>query len=376
MTGIIEVHKSDAGVLAASDDEHAVAAWLAARGQRSTHTRESYQRESRRLLIWLRARRLTLRTMTVEDVHSFYEHLASPPTHWIRPRKPAANALLLDTQLLAGPLSPKSINYARTVLGQMMSYLQDAGYVQRNAFRLSAVQPETRSTMATRHLDVATWQWLWRWITELPACSQEEQRLASRVRWLFALLYHSGLRVSEVAAARMSDFVRTEQGWRLRVIGKGRKEGFVTVNSVLLEELVRHRQMHGLPPLPVPQEREPLVPPVRGDRLRLLTTRSISNIVRAVSTEAASLCGDPHIRNGIERMSTHWMRHTSATHRLAAGARLETTQDEYRHSNINTTRLYAAVLDEARREHAEKLAELARGPRKGAGDGVEPPAIP
>ena len=139
MTGIIEVHKSDAGVLAATDDEHAVAAWLAARGQRSTHTRESYQRESRRLLIWLRARRLTLRTMTVEDVHSFYEHLASPPTHWIRPRKPAANALLLDTQLLAGPLSPKSINYARTVLGQMMSYLQDAGYVQRNAFRLGAL---------------------------------------------------------------------------------------------------------------------------------------------------------------------------------------------------------------------------------------------
>lgn len=346
--------------LSARYDDQAIAAWLAARGGRSTHTLKSYRREAQRLLLWMRERRLTLRTLKVEDVHAFFGHLAQPPKHWSRPHKPKADDLLLDTQVMAGPLSPKSINYSRTVLGQMIGYLQDAGYLQRNVFRLSAVQAEVRSSMANRHLDLAAWQWLWQSIISMPTDHAESARIAQRTRWLFALLYHAGLRTSEVAAGRMSDFRRTDDGWRLRVVGKGKKEGFVTVNSELLRELVRYRQALELPPLPVPGERELLLAPIRGDRHEPLSTRAIWDIVKAAATAAAEASDDPHVKATIGQMSTHWMRHTSATHRLAAGARLETTQDEYRHANINTTRLYAAVLNEARREDAEKLAELAR----------------
>jgi site-specific recombinase XerD len=55
-------------------------------------------------------------------------------------------------------------------------------------------------------------------------------------------------------------------------------------------------------------------------------------------------------------MTTHWLRHTNATHRLLAGASLETTQDELGHADPHTTRIYAKTSDTKRREDAEKLA--------------------
>lgn len=57
-------------------------------------------------------------------------------------------------------------------------------------------------------------------------------------------------------------------------------------------------------------------------------------------------------------MTTHWMRHTNATHRLMAGASLETTQDELGHADPRTTRIYAKASDTRRKEDAEKLAKL------------------
>ena len=57
-------------------------------------------------------------------------------------------------------------------------------------------------------------------------------------------------------------------------------------------------------------------------------------------------------------MTTHWMRHTNATHRLLAGASLETTQDELGHVSPTTTRIYTHTMDSQRDEDAEKLAQL------------------
>ena len=50
------------------------------------------------------------------------------------------------------------------------------------------------------------------------------------------------------------------------------------------------------------------------------------------------------------------MRHTNATHRLQAGALLETTQDELGHTDPRTTRIYAKVSNKQRQHDAELLA--------------------
>lgn len=64
----------------------------------------------------------------------------------------------------------------------------------------------------------------------------------------------------------MGDFVRKDRAWSLRVLGKGNKEKFVTVNSTLLRELVRYRKSLKLADYPVPGEDFPLVASVNAAR--------------------------------------------------------------------------------------------------------------
>ncbi len=349
--------------IAARNDLEAAAVFLRARSSGSSNTFEAYRKEVVRLLVWLDEKQLTLSAMSVDDVHAFYNHLAKPPAHWLRPRKPRRAETLTLTQLLIGPLSNKSIQYARTVLGHLMKYLQHAGYLQRNVFALSLRPAVVTSTAPTKLLDLESWQWFWRWLTTRPAVTRSDAAHVARSRWVFALLYHSGIRREEVAHGSMGDFTRNDRAWSLHVLGKGNKERFVTVNSSLLAELRRYRRSLATDEYPVPTETDPLVRSLQKRRkVQHLTPRAIGELVSETARAASLDCGDEHIRARLEHLSTHWMRHTNASHRLQAHASLETTQDELGHADPRTTRIYAKVNDDARREDAEKLANLAAQP--------------
>lgn len=345
--------------LGARTDAQAAAVWVRAKAGRTVNTFDAYRREAARLLIWLDEQGLSLKEMKVDHVHLFFKHLASPPLHWMRPRKPPRDIELARTQVLAGPLSASSIAHTRTILGGMCSYLQDAGYLQFNVFKLSIKPAVVVSEHQDRALYLESWFWLWEWACSLPRTNARVAAAGVRARWLFALLYHSGMRREEAAHGVMGDFVRTDQGWFLRIIGKGSKERMVAVNSLLLDELIRYRRSWGLADFPYPGEEFPLVATINARaRTRTLTPRSIGLIIQGLSRAAAGDCEDAQIRDQIVRMTTHWMRHTNATHRLAAGAALETTQDELGHTDPRTTRIYAKTIDSKRQEDAQKLAEL------------------
>lgn len=352
--------------IAARNDLEAAATFLRARSSGSDHTFEAYRKEVVRLLVWMDEQRLTLADMTVNDVHAFYKHLGKPPKHWLRPRKPRRDETLRVTQLLIGPLSNASIQYSRTVLGHMMKYLQHAGYLQRNVFLLSLKPAVMKASVPTKLLDLEDWQWFWQWLTTRPTPTSYDAARVARRRWVFALLYHSGIRREEVAGTTMGDFTRNDRTWTLRVLGKGNKERFVTVNSALMAELRRYRSGLRLKEYPTPTERFPLVLSLHthdaGRKLRHLTPRAIYAVVAKTAREAARDCEDAHTRERLEKLSTHWMRHTSASHRLQAKASLESIQDELGHADPRTTRIYTHVHDEVRREDAEKLARLASQP--------------
>lgn len=354
---------SGAIALEAGTDIEAISAWLMARGGRTSNTFDAYRRESTRLLLWLNEQRLGLRDLKVEHVHEFFQLLANPPKRWLRPRKLARGQQLAPTQVFVAPLAASSIGYSRTVLGQMYNYLQDAGYLQHNPFRLSAKPAAVNKSVSARSLDLESWDWLWHWIIRMPRETDREAARAVRTRWLFALLYHAALRREEVAIGTMGDFVRTDGEWQLRVIGKGQVERMVTVNSALLQELTIYRAWHGLSPAqPLPSETFPLVISVyQGHGVTALTPRAIGKSINEIADQAQAACPDEHIRAKISKMSTHWLRHTSATHRLRAGARLETVQDELGHKDPKTTRIYTKDLTDQRREDAERLVRLQNG---------------
>jgi len=342
--------------LNARNDIEAVTTWLIARGCRSQNTFAAYRRAAVLLLTWLDERGLTLADMKVEHANDFLRHLGNPPAHWLRPRNVKQDDLL-PTQLLTKALDGKSINYIRTVLGQMTTYLHAAGYLTRNIMHLTMRLPAVERSMAERHLDQRSWAWLESWVSRLPRSTDHEAAQAARARWVMALLYHTGIRREEAAIGRMGDFVRDDKTWRLRVVGKGKVERYVTVNTRLIEELMLYRSaMDMSPPLPSPNEATPLVVPFRGDRTRTMSPRAIGKIVAEISNLAAANCPDEHIKARLEAMSTHWMRHTNATHRLAFGASMKTTQDELGHKDPRTTGIYAKVADGQRIADAEKLA--------------------
>jgi site-specific recombinase XerD len=345
--------------ITAKNDVEAATTWLYAAGARSPNTFDAYRREATFLLIWLTEQGIALDGMKVEHALAYFELLADPPLHWVKTRR--SDPALLPTQVLLGARSPKSIAYSQTVLKQMCQYLQkDAGYLRWNVFSLVGKPTTITETQPTRLLDLEGWRWLWDWLCALPCGKPAEAAHATRARWLFALLYHTGLRRQEAAQGRMGDFIRENGQWFLRVIGKGKRTRLVSINSTALHELIRYRRSLDLRDYPQPGEDLPLIPSVKSSkasrRNKPLTPRAIGLLVHGIAKQAQAQCPDGHIRSRIKQMSTHWMRHTNATHRLMFGASLETTQDELGHADPKTTRIYAKTTNKQRQADAEKLA--------------------
>jgi site-specific recombinase XerC len=148
-----------------------------------------------------------------------------------------------------------------------------------------------------------------------------------RDRALFVLMYHHGLRVGEVLLLRRGD-VDLGRG-RLLV---RRLKGGTWSEQILFggtSQLLRHhlaRTSCG------PEE------PLFAGRFGPLQRRQI----QARFVRYRMKAGLP------QRLTTHSLRHSIATHLLDAGASLEFVQDHLGHRNIRSTAIYARITDRHR----------------------------
>ncbi len=356
----LELSRRGPSALAARNDTEAVAAWLDNRAKRSEATRRAYARVAHTFLLWMHEQGIaSLASLRVEDGAAYLRHLQSPPAHWIRTSpKPGKDEVLLSTMVLMGPLSARSVAWHRTVLVQMLGYLADSGYLARNVMHLTAHPRVVEDLVDLKSFSLEDWGWLAAWLGRL-----EPTPTNVRQRWVLEFLYHTGLRREEAAAARFSDLVRKNLGWALQVVGKGGKRRLVTLDSALMSAMRTYRVAIGLPEFPTASEDGPIIERLRrpaSGGARNMTPGQIGAIVQAVLATAASDCTDLYTRARLQSASTHTMRHTNVSHRLAAGARLETTQDEVGHASIVTTRLYVHTAEVQRREDAELLNTLYR----------------
>jgi integrase/recombinase XerC len=352
-------------LIAANSDDAAILTWLEVKGNKSDTTRQSYAKEARRFHIWCRYRGYSLSDINLEDVNAYFRFLANPPAMFIRPRNPKKTDRLTPTQILPGPSSVAGVQYARKILSQMYSYLQDSRYLAGNPFAISAApvaetaQDRRAHAKAKRvkYLTIEAWLLLWNYIVTMPSTTRMEQAHAIRCRWLFALLYHTGMRRSEILSGQMGDFIKHDGSWSLLVpIAKGDKSRQLTVNSALLRELRLYRAAIKLPEFPNPSETTPLLATI-NQRDTPLCPSLINRIFMSVREQAVlHVTNDPHIRVQFERMTPHTIRHSFATHRTAYGISLEMTQQELGHSNLQTTQIYAKLMDNQLRQAAEKLA--------------------
>lgn len=361
----------------AQDDLQAIAAWLSEFSD-SPNTLANYRKEVERLLMWSAAliEPKPISGLTREDFVAYDRFLADPqpPERWVGPPLPRANpnwrpfswrhespkekehrlaealkAGVPPNSLRKGGLAPDSRRQSFDVLRSLYSYLHKVGYLLVNP--LSAKTRKRRKTAqrkrVTRYLDRATWRYLVDHIESLPRKTKRDQQHYHRVRWLFYLLYLTRARRAEVANAKMTDFYQDDIDglWYWAVTGKGSKDRDIPVSNELHAEFVHYRRFQGLPDNPGVHEDTPLVLSVTGKTG--LSPKAVYLVVKQVChTAAVSIAAiDAQKAAKLEQTTTHWLRHTSATHFVDEGGDLRVAKETLGHGSIETTMIY---------QHAEK----------------------
>ena len=148
-----------------------------------------------------------------------------------------------------------------------------------------------------------------------------------RDRAILELFYASGLRISELAGARLENLNLQER--IIRVTGKGSKTRLVPIGRIACEALERYLAV----------ERKLMVGRKTGNEVFLsrhgkkMTTQRIWQILKEIAAAA-----------GIEaNVYPHLLRHSFATHLLANGADLRIIQEMLGHADIATTQIYTHV---------------------------------
>ena len=172
--------------------------------------------------------------------------------------------------------------------------------------------------------------------TDVRAGEAREPWILARDAAVLALLYGSGLRISEALALKRNDIPAPGRGDVITVTGKGNKARMVPV----LAQVARLAAEYiALCPYDLPAE-GPLFVGARGGPLS-------PRIVQLAMARLRGALGLP------ETATPHSLRHSFATHLLARGSDLRAIQELLGHASLSTTQVYTAV-------DTERLLEVYR----------------
>ncbi len=369
-------------LLAATNDLQAVKAWLGAKAKgpapavrqgvrseaeaawdsaRPRCTGRAYRKEVERLLLWcILERGKPLSSLTTEDATAFRDFLLAPPPAWCgghpHPRGHPA------WRPLQGPLSPRSVSYALGVLANLFGFLVDQSYVTGNPFRgVAPPGPVESGPDVGRAFTHAQWTFI-----QLQLAALQPGLASARLRMALPLLYDSGLRLSELVAARTADLAAVRlgrppepsvEGWMLRVRGKGGRVREVPVDDRWVRgALADYLMKRGLSADPRAVADVPLLAPAIPNaapdagiaassfhqQLKRFLLRCAQTLEATDSGGAALLC----------RASCHWWRHTAISHALDSGVPLQVVRENVGHMSLSTTSRYVTV------EAARRLAAM------------------
>lgn len=330
--------------LNADNDYQAVQAWLSL--HESGATLRAYRKEVERLILWaIMERGRALSSLTVEDAVAYRAFLRrpSPASRWVGPSKPRTSP---EWRPFGGPLSARSVAYAVSVIGALYRWLMEQGYLLANPFSGIKVRGTSKArVMNTSHVftqgewgivraiaDGLEWSYGW---TE-PA--------ARRLRFILDFAYATGLRAAELVGVTLRSIVTDDHDdhW-LQFTGKGSKVGKVALPPLARSALDRYLMQRGLPATRAQWDlKTPLIDSldqfggkgITATRLLVILKRFFGIAAKQMETD------HPALAEKLQQATTHWMRHTHATHALAMGAELVTVRDNLRHSSISTTSIY------------------------------------
>lgn len=194
--------------------------------------------------------------------------------------------------------------------------------------------------------------------TRLAELARVEGGFLALRRWaLLELLYSCGIRLAEAQGLDLLDVDLSRR--EARVMGKGRKERVVPLGRGAVEAIEAY----------LPARSEVLRPRPDGAAGRpsgapalFVSTRATRLSKRQIQRDVTAALRS--VSEG-ERLSTHSLRHSFATHLLDRGADLVSVKELLGHASLSTTRIYTHTsVERLKRVHARAH------PRGGDGDDV------
>jgi len=243
-----------------------------------------------------------LMTITPERARNYITDLQAREVKWVdHPNHPAEHS----------KLSPFTVRKVVKVLRGFGTWLDRQGYA--NPFSELEIPKVPKYT-----LDVLTNAEIERLLAEVNPATSAGGRLFAIV----LLMLDSGLRIGEVASARLPDLDLTRR--QLKVMGKGRKERFVPFGQRCAQALTRYIHMHRAQPIR-PDDNHLFLSP---DGMAM-TRNSLLQVIRRL-----------RVACGITRLHAHLFRHTFAVNFLINGGDLRTLQLIMGHESLAVTQRY------------------------------------
>ncbi|QCK86256.1 tyrosine recombinase XerC [Phreatobacter aquaticus] len=222
----------------------------------------------------------------------------------------------------ADGLEARSIGRALAAVRSFSRFLEREGEGRMAAF--AAVRTPKAGTRLPRPLAIGAA----RQVVSAEARDHEDTApwVIARDSAVLALLYGSGLRISEALGLRQKDAPKPGEQGQLTVLGKGQKTRQVPVIAKVATAIDDYRK---LCPWSLGPD-DPLFVGVKGGQLS-------PRIIQLAMERLRGALGLP------ASATPHALRHSFATHLLGRGGDLRSIQELLGHASLSTTQVYTAV---------------------------------
>jgi integrase/recombinase XerD len=207
-----------------------------------------------------------------------------------------------------------TLAYEINALKSLFSYATQLGYLEVNIGKLLRA-PKVRDNLSQRIL------------SEADMLRMIDRSTNRRDHAMLRLMYHAGLRVSEVVSLKWEHIRETSDGAVLDVFGKGDEQRYVPISKAMYDEL---RTLDGAY---LGKDRYVFQSRKGKAGTQAMDTRQVDRIV-LTAARRADIQGN---------VSAHWLRHANASHALDNGAPIHVVQQSLGHASLVTTTRYAHI---------------------------------
>lgn len=345
----------------AKNDREAIEAWIKARSG-SIATEKQYRRQAERFALWMILERgRALSQASAEDCAAYLAFLADVPARWTT--RGIAERFAPGWAPFRGSLSIDARKVAVSSLQSLFSWWVKVRYTVLNPWdavnrKLGDDPGAELDVEHSRAFTPRAWRALQAQLEREP-----DGPAAARLRWLLAFGEATGLRASELIAARRGLLIERRNAagrlvWFARVHGKGRKNRLVPVPSSAITETRAYFTSRGLEFDSAAAE-TPLLATLTGAPLSYGAL--YETFTRFVRRAIAASKLDVDERQHAGAASTHWLRHTHATRSAERGVDRRDLQDNLGHADPKTTDGYYPSTIGERAEAMERAFGVGKG---------------